>query len=51
MCTRPTGAVSTRVAARVVPSGLHQKPRNRCISSAAMNSARPHDTVADASSP
>ena len=45
------GALSTRVAATVDPSGLHQKPRCLRISSAAMKSALPHVTVSGSSSP
>ena len=49
MCHTSTGATSTRHATIVEPSGLHQNPRKRRISSAAMNSALPHDTVSVAS--
>ena len=35
--------------ATTTPSGAHQNPRIRAISSAATNSARPHDTVSAAS--
>ena len=38
-----TGDESTRAASRCSPPGPHQKPRERCISSAATNSAEPHE--------
>ena len=45
MCHLATSATSTRVTASFVPSGLHQYPLVRRISSAATNSALPQLTV------
>ena len=42
-----TGATSTRATKRWSPSGDHQCPRDRPISSAARNSAEPHETVGE----
>lgn len=39
------GAVSTRVKATALSSGAHQWPSKRCISSCAMKSAKPFETV------
>ncbi len=46
---RSIGATSTRSTRSRPLSGDHQKPRVRPISSAAMNSAAPHETVGSSS--
>ena len=48
-CQRPTGPTSTRATASDLPSGAHQNPRDRPISSAATNSADPQETSGSAS--
>ncbi len=47
---RLTGASSARATSSRSDSGDHQKPRDRSISSAAMNSASPYVTVSDSGS-
>jgi hypothetical protein len=43
------GRLSTLAASKAEPSGAHQKPRYRSISSAATNSATPHTTSGSSS--
>ena len=45
MCQTRIGRLSTRAARSAAPSGDHHMPRYRSISSAATNSATPHDDV------
>ena len=44
MCHRVTGVSSPRATSSAEPSGAHQYPRWRSISSAAMNSGSPNVT-------
>ncbi|CAM5589035.1 hypothetical protein SVIOM74S_09490 [Streptomyces violarus] len=47
---RSTGVSSARATSSRSDSGAHQKPRDRPISSAAMNSASPYETFSDSGS-
>ncbi len=51
MCHLGTGVSSTLATRSAVPSGAHQYPRVRPISSAATNSARPNVTPLAPSGP